>query len=362
MFQVISTVVMVSSDEVSVYEAAMALRPPSAPKQPIVPCSPVTQKPANGIPENGKPFRRIGTFRPEPWSKKKRSLTRKFTRSMTMPIQSLGKRFFGLTCLRGLNPFLIMSVAQWYLGAISDFFLSGQPKELMPGYGSSSVILAIFFGGGSALWTHYAITEPSNRDIYKLFPRGSDILVELFPITCLWAVCEQITMSLPLAMSRSRFFELREYAWSPALWSDLDASNQRLLLFKFSLVYIFYLLLVACFSIPASMMLRRIHASMLPEADAAIVPYVRGKPQPRDDEDSPTYSPGLSVGEAWSTLKWSAYCRVLRVFIQYFIINQLLRFLCWEADWRLHEFFETDQYTSPFPSGSSKLALRLFER
>lgn len=339
----------------------MALRPPSAPKQPTPPSPSVSQKSPNGALEIEKSLRRIGTFRPKLLSQKKRSLTQRFTRSMTMPIQSLGRRFFGLTCLRGLNAFLIMSVAQWYLGAISDFFLSGQPKELMPGYGASSVILAVFFGGGSALWTHYAITEPSNRNIYNLFPRGSDILVELFPITCLWAACEQITMSLPLAMSRSRFFGLREYAWAPESWNDLGPSSQRLLLFKFSLVYIFYLLLVVCFSIPASMMLRRIHASMLPEADAAIVPYVRGKPQPRDDEESPTHSPGLTVGEAWSTLKWSAYLRVLRVFALYFIIDQLLHFLCWEADWRLHEFFETDQYTSPFPPGPSKLVLRLFE-
>lgn len=337
----------------------MAIRPPSAPKPPTAPPV-VKQASTNGVPDHRKPLRTVETFRPQPLSKKNRSLTQKITRSMTMPIQSLGRRFFGLTCLRGLNAFLIMSVAQWYLGAISDFFLSGQPKEMMPGYGSSSVILAVFFGSGSALWTHYAITEPSNRKIHNLFPRGSEVLLELFPITCLWAVCEQITMSLPLAMSRSRFFKLREYAWDPQLWNDLDASGQRLLLFKFSLVYIVYLLLVACFSIPASMMLRRIHASMLPEADAAIVPYVRGKPQPRDDEESPTHSPGLSVSQAWSTLKWSAYFRVLRVYIQYFIINQLLHFLCWEADWRLHEFFETDQYASPFPSGSGKLALSIF--
>lgn len=342
---------MVSSDDISSYEAAMAIRRPTVPR-------PVAKQPS----VNGKPLRKIGTFRPVPLSKKNRSLTRSLTRSVTMPIQSLGKRFFGLTCLRGLNAFLIMSVAQWYLGAISDFFLSGQPKELMPGYGSSSVILAVFWGGGYAMWTHYAITEPSNRDIYRLFPRGSEILVELFPITCLWAVCDQITLSLPLAMSRIRSFELRKYAWNPKSWNELDAHSQRLLLFKFGLVYLFYLVLVAGFSIPATMMLRRIHASMLPEANAAIMPYTRGNPQPRDDDDeSETHSPGLTVGEAWSTLKWSAYIRVVGVFVQYFLINQLLRFLCWEANWRLHEFFQTDQYAARFPSGPTKLGLRIFE-
>ena len=329
---------MVSSAELSVLDAAYARRHP--------------EKPAF---QRRKPLRKTGTFKPEPLSKKKRSLTR----SLTMPIESIGRRFFKLRFLRGLNAFLIMSVSQWYLGAITDFFLSGQPKELLPGYGSSSIILAVFFGGGSALWTHYAITEPSTTDIYNDFPRGSDVLVELFPITCLWAVCEQITISLPLALSRSHFFDLRDYAWEPARWNPLDMDAQRLLLFKFSVVYLLYLVLVAALSIPCSIMLRRIHASMLPEADAAFVPYHRGNPQPREDDESSTHKPGLSVSEAWSTLTWADYRRVLVVFVQYFLLNQSLHFLCWEAELRLHDFFKTDQFTSLFPSGPTRLSLRI---
>jgi hypothetical protein len=336
---------MVSSEDVSAFGAARARRHPTA----------------KVSPENQRSSRRstrTGTFQPQLLVKSKRSLTR----SLTMPIESLGKKFFGLTCLRGLNAYLIMSVAQWYLGAITDFFLSGQPKELMPGYGSSSVVLAIFFGGGSALWTHYAITKPSNRDIQNLVPQGSDIILELFPITCLWAICEQITISLPLAMSRSGFFELRQYAWTPSSWNLLNRTDQRTLLLKFTLVYLTYLLLVATFSIPSTMMLRRIHASMLPEASESIIPYTRGNPQPRDDEASTTHSPGLGVSQAWATLTWRAYFRVVRIHMQYFLISQLIHFACWEADWRLHAFFQTDQYASPFPSGSpSRLALRMFE-
>lgn len=343
----ISAVVMVSSEEVSALGAARADRHPAA----------------KVYPENKRLIKRLtrmGTFRPKFLREGNRSLTR----SLTMPIESLGRKFFGLACLRGLNAYLIMSVAQWYLGAIADLLLSGQPKELMPGYGSSSVILAIFFGGGSALWTHYAITEPSNREIHHLFPQGSDILVELFPITCLWAVCEQITMSLPLALSRSELFELRQYAWTPSSWNDLDSHAQRTLLSKFTLVYLVYLVLVATLSIPSTMMLRRIHASMLPEAGEAIVPYTRGNPQPRDpndkDGESPTHRPGLSVSQAWATLTWPAYFRVLALFTQYFLINQLIHLACWEADWRLHAFFQTEQYTSPFPTGATRLDLRIF--
>lgn len=363
MFQVISTVVMVSSENVTALAAARADRHPEAKIYPE----------AKRI---AKRLTRMGTFQPKFLSKGKRS----FTRSLTMPIESLGRKFFGLACLRGLNAYLIMSVAQWYLGAMADFLLSGQPKEHMPGYGATSVVLAIFFGGGSALWTHYAITEPSsNREIYHLFPQGSEILVELFPITCLWAVCEQITMSLPLALSRAESFELRQYAWDPSSWNELDGYGQRMLFCKFALVYLLYLILVATLLVPSTMMLRRIHASMLPEAGEAIVPYTRGNPQPRDSYDDdrggeeeeeessssssnpPTHRPGLSVSQAWATLTWRAYFRVLAVFAQYFIINQLIHLAYWEADWRLHAFFHTEQYTSPFPAGAPmRLDLRIF--
>lgn len=337
---------MVSSEDTSIYAAAFAHKHPKSK-------NPVPNRPS----EERRSLKKVGTFRPEPFSRKNRILTR----ALTMPIESLGRRFFGLTCLRGLSPLLIMSITQWYFGAISDFCLSGQPKELESGYGASSIILTVFFGGSYALWTHYAITEPSDtRSIYDHFPKN-DILVELYPITCLWALFEQMTKSLPLALSRSTMFELRDYAWRPALWNTLDASSQRSLLFKFGIVYLLYLLLVASLLIPTTMVLRRIHASMLPDADKAIVPFTRGNPKPRDDEDSSTHSPGLSISQAWATLSWDAYLRVLRTFIQYFIINQLLHLLCWEAHWILHDVFKADKYAPLFPAGPTRLDLHFFK-
>lgn len=324
----------------------------------------------------------------------KRGLKRSLTRQMTIPIESLGKKFFKLPYLRGLSAFLTISITQWFFSTIGDFFLSGQPKELKAGYGSTSIILAVFFGGTFALWTHYAITRP--REIRKIedhFPRGQDLIVELYPITTLWAVCEQMVRSLPLALSRSsRIFGvppppnlllllplplplpllLRQYAWTPELWNTLDASAQRMLLFKYALLFLFYLFLVAALSIPASITLRRIHASMLRDADEAIVPFVHGNPNPKkprrndenddendnDDEKSLPQSPGLSVSEAWATLNWSVYVRVVRVYVIYWIVNQALHLLFWEADLLLNDFFDTDRYASPFPSRPTPLTLR----
>lgn len=334
-----------SADDTSIRAAAYALKHPL-----------VTARGSHSSPRTRKPLPKILEPHPKP-------LKRSLTRQMTLPIESLGKKFFSLPYLRGLSAFLIISITQWYFSTIGDFFLSGHPKELKSGYGSTSIILAVFFGGSFALWTHHAITRPrGSGNILESLPQRQDIIVELYSITTVWALCEQVVRSLPLALSRNRIFAIRQYAWTPKLWNTLDAKGQRILLFKFAVLYLFYLVLVAGFSIPASMTLRRIHASMLPQADEAIVPFAHGNPKPReDDEDSETHSPGLSISEAWATLNWSAYIRVVRVFVIYWMVNQALHFLCWEADWLLHDLFGTDRYDSPFPSGPTRLTLRFLE-
>ena len=345
MFQVISTVLMVSSaDDTSILAAAYALKHPLAA--------------ARG--NRSSPWTRKSL--PKKLESHPKPLKRSLTWQMTMPIESLGKKFFNLPYLRGLSAFLMISIAQWIFTNICDFFLSGHPKELKPGYGSTSIILAVFFGGSFAIWTHHALTRPRDSgNIYHSFPKGRDIIVELYPITTLWALCEQMVRSLPLALSRNKAFALRQYAWTPELWNTLDATGQRILLFKFAVLYLFYLVLVAGLSIPASMTLRRIHASMLPQADDAIVPFVHGNPKPRREvEESETHSPGPSVSEAWATLNWSAYRRVVRVFVIYWIVNQTLHFICWEAKWLLHDLFDADRYAS-FPSGPTRLTLRFLE-
>lgn len=344
-FQVISTVLMVSSaDDTSILAAAYALKHPLAAARGNR-SSPRTQ---NSLSKKLEPH-------PKP-------LKRSLTRQMTIPIESLGKKFFNLPYLRGLSAFLRISIAQWCFIAIGDFFLSGHPKELQTGYGSTSIILTVFFGDSFALLTHHVLTRPrESGNIYQSLPQGHDIIVELYLITTVWALCEQMVRSLPLALSRSRIFALRQYAWTPELWNTLDATGQRIMLFKFTVLFLFYLVLVAGLSIPASMTLRRIHASMLPQADDAIVPFVHGNPKPRrEGEESETHSPGLSISEAWATLNWNAYRRVVRVFVIYWIVNQALHFICWEASWLLHDLFGADRYAS-FPSGPTRLTLRFLE-
>lgn len=259
-------------------------------------------------------------------------------------VKNMWTRITSLACFRGFSSYLIMAVAQWYLAVAIDFFLSGQPSELRLGYGSTSIVLATIFGSGFAVWTHYCITKPSNKKIYAHFPKGEAVLIELWPITASWAIAEQLSMSGPLALSR--WFELKKYAFDMDSWNTLDEGGQQRKILEFAAVFLLYVGLVAFISVPATMILRRVHASMLSDEDLAIVPFNRGvsKTQPYD-ERSKIRRPGLTVSQAWATITWQAYFQVLLVYMQYFAVNQFAQMAYWSANWKLHEVFEVNRYT-----------------
>ena len=161
---------MVSSVPITTYAAATARAHPSI-KQPSL----VREAASNGAP---KPA----------WINRQDSvLDCKMARVRTAKraVQSWSTSVLNLPCFRGLSAYLIMCIAQWYLAATVDFLLSGQPEGLQLGYGSSSVLVAICFGGGAALWTHCAITDRSSDYVYNHFPKGHQILPKLVPVTAI---------------------------------------------------------------------------------------------------------------------------------------------------------------------------------
>ena len=262
-------------------------------------------------------------------------------------VRKLWCRITSMACFRGFHAYLIMAVTQWYLAAAIDFFLSGQPSDFKLGYGSTSIVLATLFGSSFAVWTHYTITKPSRKNIVHIFdhfPKGEAVLIELWPITATWAICEHLTLSCPLALSRS--FELKRYAFDMDSWNTLDEAGQRRKVVEFGAVFLLYVILVACFAVPAQMVLRRVHASMLSDDDLAIVPFHRGdrsKLHPYDMR-SKIRRPGLTVSQAFETITWRAYFDVLLVHAQYFAANQFIQMAYWSTNWKLHQLLEVDKY------------------
>jgi len=262
--------------------------------------------------------------------------------------KSKGKARFWkeLVCFRGFTAYLTMAVCQWFIPATIDFFLSGQPSELELGYGTTSIVLATLFGPGFAVWTHYTMTKNSQKRIQEHFPKGRNPIIELWEITACWAVSDQLTMSGPLALSRT--FNLKHYAFDVESWNTLDESGQKRKVMEFCSVLVLYLFLVAFISVPATIVARRVYASMLSDEDLAIVPFHSGdrtRLQPYNDRAT-FRRPGLTVAKAFSTITWSDYFQVLLVYLQYFAINQFVQLSYWSANWKLHEVLEVEQYAS----------------
>ena len=239
-----------------------------------------------------------------------------------------------------------MAVCQWYLAVAIDFFLSGQPSGFKLGYGSTSIVLTSIFGPGFAVWTHYAITRPSQKRVRAHFPKGKNVVMELWDITACWAVAEHLAMSCPLALSRS--FDLKHYAFDVDAWNTLDDFALKRKIMEFCLVFMLYVFLVATVSVPLTIITRRLYASMLSDEDLAIIPFHAGdrnRLHPYDDR-AKIRKPGLSISKAWHTITWSDYLNVLLVYMQYFALNQFVQMAYWSANWKLHEVFEVDKYAS----------------
>lgn len=254
----------------------------------------------------------------------------------------LWERARSFPCFRGFIAFLIMAVPRWYLSQVTDLLLSGQPADLQLGYGSTSIVLATCFGGGFAVWTHYCITRSSSQKILRNFPRGKEVLAELWPITALWAIFEHLPLSLSLSLSR--FWGLKQYADDPATWNLLDERGEQYKVAQFASVLLVYGFVTAVFAVPATMLVRRVYASMLSDDDLAIVPFNRGSHvrHHKYDERSKLHKPGLAISEAWKTITIQQYIRVLQIYMQYFAVNQLIQLAYWSANWKLQEYFQVD--------------------
>ena len=223
--------------------------------------------------------------------------------------------------------------------------------------------------------------------------------MELWPVTAAWMVGEHLGRSLPLALGR--WGGLRRFVEAGAGvdgglegglgggWNALTGPEQRKVLFLgFGGVWVLHLLLVAGIGLPAMMVARRFYASMLSEADFAIVPFYRGRPRRRSVPDSaptttttpttPTTSttattatttttnstsalgreseqrlrkPGLSVSEAWGTITWRQYGRVLAVYGGWVVLDQVVRFLFWWGGWEAQRGLGVEGYRGRVPGG-----------
>lgn len=190
-------------------------------------------------------------------------------------------------------------------------------SSILVSFGSSNLLTYVItmiatnvaLAGLDMTWTHIIISAPSTRPWWQRIPSLDRVKVIIIP-TVIYTVAEHGSQLLPYALLRAFSFE--SYLQDPRSLQNATPELHREMLGKWILV-----LLVAIFSyflilVPATITLRRVQASMLPDEDEAIVPFDRtfnGKVQPVVAGGSGA----VSMLDAWKTFDWPSWIRYLKL-------------------------------------------------
>lgn len=175
--------------------------------------------------------------------------------------------------------------------------------------GIDGVLAAVILAGLRMGWTHIVISEPSNKYWFQRLPSWGSWKKIVLP-TFVLAVCEQITLYLPMALSCA--FGLGRFN-DPQKIADLNDAERNLLILKSLAVVLLGLFSAIAIVVPATVTLTRVQASLLPDEVETIVPFDRsfgGKVAPAVVGGSGV----ISMLEAWKTFGWNARVRILKLY------------------------------------------------
>ena len=206
---------------------------------------------------------------------------------------------------RGIVPAMVHHTLQIFLFALFSGVYSSLIISTLA-YVATSVIL----GGLNMAWTHIVISAPSRKRWWQRIPSVDRVKVIVIP-TAVCAIAEQLYYHAPRQLCKA--FGIMSYMNDPGhLLEGAPQKIQKAVLLKGFLVVLVAIITGVFIVIPATITLRRVQASMLPDEDEAIVPFDRtfnGKVQPVVAGGSGA----VSMLDAWKTFDWFARIRFLKL-------------------------------------------------
>jgi hypothetical protein len=175
--------------------------------------------------------------------------------------------------------------------------------------GVDGVLAAVILARLRMGWTHIVISEPSKKYWFQRLPSWGSWKKIALP-TFVLAVCEQITLGLPMALWFA--FGLARFN-DPQKIADLNDAERNILLLKGLAVLFLGLFSAVAIVIPATVSLTRVHASLLSDEVETIVPFDRsfgGRVVPAIVGGSGV----ISMLEAWKTFDWNSRIRILKLY------------------------------------------------
>ncbi|KAL8695991.1 MAG: hypothetical protein Q9224_003027 [Gallowayella concinna] len=181
----------------------------------------------------------------------------------------------------------------------------------------AGVVTAIILCRLQMLWTHVVISTPSEKKWYRRFPTIESGRKIIFP-TAIWAIAEQATIYIPVTLFL--IFDLEGYFSNPNSFNDLSAMQQKSVMLASLAVMMSGVATAVLVVFPASVTLKRVQASLLPEENDSIVPFDRtfgGKVQSEVVGGNGV----VSMLDAWKTFDWAARFRLVKLYAKVFAIQ-----------------------------------------
>lgn len=180
-----------------------------------------------------------------------------------------------------------------------------------------SVLAAVLLANFSTAWTHIVISEPSAKPWFRRIPSRRQWKKVALPAAAL-AVAEQLSIYVPLLFSKVyRFDQIRSD--NP----NLSGGKTVVLGFEAFSVFVLGVILSFFLVLPANVVLTRVQASLLDDAEETIVPFDRtfsGKVVPEIVGGSGV----ISMTDAWKTFDWAARVRLVKTYAKVLVLQILL--------------------------------------
>lgn len=249
---------------------------------------------------------------PEPASARPAPITSSFRKTLRH-LHSIGgfrARF------RGLSVFIVSTVLiQWIAGMISVL-----PFLNVLGQGFAAILASVALAQFSLLWTTIVISEPSPKTWFRRFP-SIKLWKKVAAPTAAFAVAEQVAIWIPMSI-----------AIACGVGADKDTlanmtqHEKTVMAVGGTGAFILGLILAVVLVIPAFVVLTRVQASLLSDAEETIVPFDRsfgGKFVPEVVGGRGV----VSMRDAWTTFDWSARVRLIKAYVKVFAMQTAVSIL-----------------------------------
>ncbi|KAF4634516.1 hypothetical protein G7Y89_g3586 [Cudoniella acicularis] len=211
----------------------------------------------------------------------------------------------------GRRGFRILLITQTLIGWTAAFF-SALPYVPT---GVGLVLAPVIWAQPLASWTHLIISERNPKPWYRYLALSMKTWRKLAVPTAVVALIENASILLPIYAAYAAGFGQKR----PQEIAKLSTQERNIMIGKGAGIFSLAMALTIVLAIPASVVLTRVQASLLPESEETIVPFDRtfkGKVVPETVGGSGV----IGMLDAWTTFDWSDRIRLVKTYVKVFLI------------------------------------------